>query len=407
MAQAGAAVIGTGFMGRTHVEALRRAGVRLAGILGSRPEKSKRAAADWSVPRGYANFEEVLSDPEATALHIATPNRFHFEMASAALERGKHVVCEKPLALDTEQSARLVEIARTRPEQAAAVNYNVRYYPLCIEARERIRRGELGRIFHVAGSYVQDWLLRRDDYNWRVLATEGGALRAVADIGTHWLDLVQWVTALEIESLSADLATVHPKRRRPRGEVETFAGTRRDALETEECEVTTEDYGAVLLRFRSGERGALWVSQVTAGRKNRLRFEIAGSERSLAWESERPNELWIGERDEPNRVLIRDPALLSPRAARFAAMPGGHNEGYADSFKQCFRDIYAWIETEPAARGEPEFPTFADGHRELVLCEAVLASAERGERIVIEPRLAAGHERRGTAKDAPKRGEES
>ena len=371
MTQLRAVVIGTGFMGWVHVEALRRAGVAVAGILGSSPEKSRAEADRHGLPRAYESFEEVLSDGTVHSVHIATPNRLHFEMAAAAFAAGKHVLCEKPLAMNSSESAKLVELASRHPHLAAGVNYNIRFYPLCLETRERVRNGAIGDVLHISGSYVQDWLLKPTDYNWRVLAEEGGELRAVSDIGTHWLDLLHAITGLEIESLCADLQTVHPVRQRPTGEVQTFAsgGT---GIEREPVEITTDDAASILLRFRGGARGSLNVSQVTAGRKNCLRFEIAGSDAALGWNSEQPNDLWIGHRDRPNEVLMRDPSLLGGVAQSATDYPGGHNEGYADSFKQCFRAFYSAIESGGLA--EPAFPTFADGHREIVLCEAILQS---------------------------------
>ena len=255
----------------------------------------------------------------------------------------------------------------------AGVNYNIRFYPLNIEARARIQAGELGDVFSVYGSYVQDWLLYPTDYNWRVLAEEGGALRAVADIGTHWMDLMQMVTGLEITGVYADLKTVHHVRRRPKGEVETFSAKVQEIDATEEIDIDTEDCGSILLRFKGGAVGNLWVSQLTAGRKNALRYEIAGAKRALAWNSESPNELWIGERNVPNQQLIRDPGLVSAAARTYITYPGGHNEGYDDTFKQCFKAFYDYLHAGDFSAPRP-FPTFADGHREIVLCEAVLRS---------------------------------
>jgi predicted dehydrogenase len=249
----------------------------------------------------------------------------------------------------------------------------MRFYPLCIEARERVRGGALGAVYSIQGSYVQDWLLYPTDYNWRVLADEGGALRAVADIGTHWLDLVQHITGLSVEAVCADLKTVHPVRMRPKGEVETFAGKVAQIAATDEIAIETEDCGAVLLRFQGGVRGVLWVSQVTAGRKNCLRFEIGGAQAALAWNSEEPNDLWIGRRNEPNQLLPRDPGLMSAAARAYASYPGGHAEGYPDSFKQCFKAFYDYIAAGDFNAPAP-FPTFLDGHREIVLCEAILKS---------------------------------
>jgi predicted dehydrogenase len=328
------------------------------------------------VPCAYRTYEEVLADPHILAVHIATPNRFHFSMAQQALEAGKHVMCEKPLAMRASESARLVAVAARCPQQCAGVNYNIRYYPLCLEAAHRVRTGQLGTILHVSGSYVQDWLLWPTDYNWRVLADQGGSSRAVADIGTHWFDLIHSITGLDVESVCADLRTVHPVRQRPPGEVTTFGVPGGGTAGLQPVDIDTEDYGAILLRFRGGARGAVVVSQVTAGRKNCLRFEMAGSAAALAFDSERPNALWIGHRDRPNESLIRDPALLSDLARSAASYPGGHNEGYPDSFKQCFQQFYDRIRANDYSNA-PKYPTFEDGHREIVLCEAVLRSVQQ------------------------------
>ncbi|MEQ8791905.1 MAG: Gfo/Idh/MocA family oxidoreductase [Pirellulaceae bacterium] len=375
----GAAVVGTGFIGPVHVEGLRRAGVHVVGILGSSAEKSRAAAERLQLKKAYVDYDELLADADVQSVHLTTPNRFHFAQASAALAAGKHVMCEKPLAMNADESRKLVRLA-AETSVAAGVNYNIRYYPLCLEAAARAADGRLGAVFHVAGSYVQDWLFHATDFNWRVQAEEGGELRAVADIGTHWLDLIWSISRLEVEAVCADLQTVYPRRRRPRGGSETFSGQANapgaKANDADSVPITTDDYGAILLRFRGGARGVLWVSQVTAGRKNCLRFEIAGARESLAWNSEQPNELWIGRRDEPNQSLLRDPALLSEPARAYADYPGGHNEGFPDTFKQCFRAFYDYIEAGDFA-APPTFPTFADGHREIMLCEAILASHRR------------------------------
>lgn len=372
MALTQAAVIGSGFIGPVHVEGLRRAGVPVIGILDATPERSRQAADALGLSRAYGDLDELLGDSQVQSVHIAVPNRLHYEMATKALKAGKHVMCEKPLAMNSRESADLVRLA-SESGVAAGVNYNIRYYPLCLEAAQQVRNGDVGDVFHVVGGYVQDWLVHETDFNWRVLADEGGPLRAVADIGTHWLDLIHAVTGLEAESVCADLKTVFPIRKRPTGDVETFSGKGAPPVATEPVQIDTEDYGCVMLQFQGGSRGCLWVSQVTAGRKNCLRFEIAGSKKSLAWNSESPNELWIGNRDEPNQVLMRDPALMTERAASFASYPGGHNEGFPDTFKQCFRDFYDYIAKGDFAR-TPRFPTFADGHREILLCEAILRS---------------------------------
>lgn len=377
MARIGAAVIGAGFMGGVHTEGLRRAGVEVVGALGVSSDETTRFVEAQGLPKGYASLDELLGDSRAQSVHIVTPNVLHFKMAKACLEAGKHVFCEKPLAMNSKETAELVALVEKSSTQAAAVNYNLRFYPLNLEARERVRGGELGKVFHVAGSYVQDWLLLDTDYNWRVIAEEGGALRAVADVGTHWLDLVHNITGLEAEAVCADLMVVHPVRRRPRGEVETYSGKLGSEAETEPVEITTEDYGSLLIRFKGGARGTLWCSQVTAGRKNCLRYELAGENAALEWISENPEVLWIGQRSGPNQILMRDPSLLSSTARGAISVPGGHAEGYADTFKQHFRAFYGYVEKGDFSAPAP-FATFQDGHREVVLCEAVLKSHETG-----------------------------
>jgi predicted dehydrogenase len=368
------AVIGTGFIGPVHVEALRRLGVPVAGILGSTPDKSQAAAARLGLPRGYESLDELLADPAVAVVHITSPNQHHFEHAKRVLEAGKHVVCEKPLAMTAAESAELVRLAAPLPV-AAAVCYNIRYYPLNREAKGRL--ANLGPVRHVTGSYFQDWLLKETDFNWRVLAGQGGALRAVADIGTHWLDLVTWITGLEVEAVCADLATFLPTRMRPAGGVETFSGKLNTCRVVEPVAIDTEDYGSVLIRFHGGARGNLTVSQMVAGRKNAIRYEIAAGNGSLTWDGERPNELHLGSRDNSNEMLLRDPSLLSADARRFADYPGGHNEGFPDTFKQLFKSVYDYIAADDYSAERP-FPTFADGHKEIVLCEAILRSAHEG-----------------------------
>ena len=367
------AIIGTGFMSWVHLDALRRIGVYVTGMLGSSAAKSLTAASKYGLNRTYLSIEEVLEDSEVDCVHVCTPNQSHFDLVSRALKAGKHVLCEKPLAMDSHESAELVHLANQFNQRATAVNYNIRFYPLCSEVRCRIQNGSLGKVLHVNGSYIQDWLLKPTDYNWRVLASQGGALRAVADIGTHWLDLITWMTGLRISAVCADLMTVHPVRNRPVGEITTFAAADESVGSAKQpVEISTDDYGAILLQFENGARGSLHVSQVNAGKKNCLRFEVAGSESACAWNSEIPNALWMGHRDRSNETLIRDPALLSPAAAIHAAYPGGHNEGYADSFRGCFAAFYNAIQQQDFS-GQ-SYPTFADGDREIRICEAILRS---------------------------------
>jgi predicted dehydrogenase len=273
------------------------------------------------------------------------------------------------------ESAELASLARGSG-RVAAVNYNLRFYPLVCEARELLRAGRLGRTLLIHGAYLQDWLLFDTDWSWRLEPGLGGPLRAIADIGTHWLDMVSFVTGLRVESVFADLATFHKTRQRPLGPIATFAG-RPSAAGCEAVPITSEDAATILLRFEGGARGTLVVSQVSAGRKNALSFEVDGSASALAWNSEEPNSLWMGQRSEANRLILKDPSLLSPAAARLSGFPGGHQEGYGDTLKNLFASYYAYIEASDfsAPRG---FPTFDDGHTEMLLCDALLASAQKG-----------------------------
>ncbi len=374
-----AAVIGGGFIGAVHVEALRRIGVEVLGLLGSSPERAEGVAGRLGIPRVYRDLDDLLADERAGVVHIASPNQHHFEQARRVLESGRHVVCEKPLASTSEETSALRDLAGSRPTQAAAVNYNIRYYPLCREVRDLIDSGALGRVLSVTGSYVQDWLLYPDDYNWRVEADGRTNLRAVADIGTHWMDLAQYLVGRPIRSVNADLATFHPRRLKPTGPTDTFTGSAGASdRPAREVDVATDDHAAVLLRFDAGIRGAFHVSQVTAGRKNRLTIEIAATEASAWWDSESPDRLWIGSRKGPSQLLPRDPALLGPAASAMAHYPGGHVEGFPDTFKQLYIDVYGWITQGRAAGRLPEFPTFADGDREVRLCEAIARSAADG-----------------------------
>jgi predicted dehydrogenase len=385
-------VIGGGFIGPVHVEALRRIGVEVVGLLGRSAERTARAAVALAIPLVYRNLDELLDDSRVGVVHIATPNAFHFDQAKRVLESGRHVICEKPLATSSTESQALLTLAESRPALAAAVNYNVRYYPLCHEIRDRIANGSAGGVLSVSGSYVQDWLLYPDDYNWRVEPDGPGQLRAVADIGTHWMDLAQFLIGTPIRSVSADLATFHQARFKRSGESDTFSGVGERGLVPAPAavEVTTDDHAAVLLRFEGGARGAFHVSQVTAGRKNRLTIEIAATEGSFSWNSDSPNRLWIGSRRGPNQVLERDPALVGRSAARISHYPGGHAEGFPDTFKQLYLDVYGWIVAGQAAGLAPAFPTFADGDREVRLCEAIAQSAAQERWVTVgEPALSA------------------
>lgn len=372
-----AGVIGTGFIGPVHVEALRRLGVSVTAICDV-GELGTQAAARLAIPQAFTDYQDLLACPDVDVVHITAPNRFHCEMSLAALRAGKHVVCEKPLAMNTRETKRIVDAAK-KATRVFAVNYNVRFYPAVLALRSLVQRGELGDIIHVNGSYMQDWLFKDTDYNWRLLPNEGGKLRAVADIGTHWLDTVSFVLSGEIKSVLADLVTWHTTRKRPLGEVQTFAKS--DAkVKYASYQVETDDFANVLLQFANGARGNLGVSQVAAGRKNCIRIEIYGSKKSAWWCSEDPEMLHFGNRDGANETAVRATAAFGDGAAGLMDYPPGHVEGFPDTFKMNFRNIYAAIVGE---KRERLFASVQDGHQEVAVCEAILKSNQARKWITV------------------------
>jgi predicted dehydrogenase len=369
----GVGVAGTGFIGPAHIEGLRRNGIQVLGLAENTPELAQQKAALLGVPHGYGSLDEMLADPDIDIVHLATPNHLHYPHAKAALLAGKHVVCEKPLSMTSEQSGELALLA-AEMKLVNAVNFNIRMYPLAHQARSMVQSGELGDLFILQGSYLQDWLLLPTDWNWRLEPEFGGTLRAVGDIGSHWLDLITFITGLHVEEVYADFKTFHPIRKKPAKELETFTGKILTPGDYIDQPIHTEDYATVILHYENGVQGVLTVSQVSSGRKNRLFYEINGSKSSLAWDSEKPNELWIGHRSGPNQTLLKDPSLLSPEARAVTSYPGGHNEGFPDTFKQLYAKVYEYIINGDYNKA-PDFPTFADGHYEMQLGEAIARSA--------------------------------
>jgi predicted dehydrogenase len=293
----------------------------------------------------------------------------------------KHVVCEKPLALTSTESGELLQLAAASG-LVHSTNFNLRFFSLVHEARSRVRAGELGEVWNVHGGYLQDWLLYPTDWNWRLEPAKGGELRAIGDIGSHWMDLAQFVSGQRIVELLADLATTIPVRQRPLGEVETFSSA--DDVAREDAPMSTEDLGHVLVRFDGGARGAFKVSQVSAGRRNYLHFEVDGSEAALAWNAESHEELWLGRRNEPNGILQRNPGLMSADAAAHTFLPAGHAEGWVETFRELYRAVYTAVATG-GPPPEPDYPTFADGHGANVLGDAI-ALSNRERRWVEVPR---------------------
>jgi len=369
-------IAGTGFIGPAHVEALRRNNIPVIGLSEATAELAQKKAAEMGIEKAYPSYEAMIADPEITVVHLATPNYLHHAEAKVALLAGKHVVCEKPLAMNSKESAELVKLAAEK-KLVNAINFNLRFYPLVHQARDMVQSGELGQLYIMQGSYLQDWLLYATDWNWRLQPEIGGTLRAVADIGSHWLDLLTFISGLKVEEVYADFKTFLPTRKKPAKPVETFTGKVLQPSDYIDQPIHTEDYASILLHYENGARGVLTVAQVCAGRKNRLYFEIDGAKQSLAWDSEHPNDMWIGRRDGPNGMLMKDPSLLTAETRQIVSYPGGHQEGFPDTFKQLQSKVYRYLQAGNMD-AKPDFPTFADGHYEMLLCEAVERSAKEG-----------------------------
>jgi predicted dehydrogenase len=377
----GAAVIGSGFIGTVHIEALRRIGVNVRGLLGSSPDRAAERAQKIGLSRGYGSLDELLDDDRVDVVHVTSPNNMHFPQVRQILAAGRHVVCEKPLAMDADQSRELVALAEASGK-VAAVNFNIRFYPLNQHLRAAVAEGSLGDVRLISGRYFQDWLLLDTDWNWRLEPEIGGRLRAVGDIGSHWLDLTSFVTGRRVTAVMADLATFIKTRKMPAGPVETFSLER--ATKTVEREIRTEDVATILLRYDNDARGVMSVSQISAGHKNSLQYEIDGSAGAAAWDSEKPDELWLGHRGRPNEVLARDAALMTPAGREAAALPAGHVEGFADTFAALFRAVYADV-ASGAMRAKPPYATFADGHEEMLVGDAIGRSAHEQRWVEVTP----------------------
>jgi len=374
MARVSTAIIGTGFMGRVHAEQIRRLGfVDIAGVAGVNAAEAAAFGQSMGIERTTGDYKELLADPAIQAVHVLTPNALHYPVSMDALHAGKAVLCEKPLAVSAKEASNMLKLAEKK-NLVHAVNHNLRYYPLVQHIRQYIAAGELGEVLHVQGTYSQDWLLYDTDFNWRIDAKENGALRAVGDIGSHWMDMIQHLTGLPITALCADLATFHKTRKKPKTAIQTFAGKKLKPSDYDEVKISTEDYGGLLLHLGDSARGAFTASQVAAGNKNRFAFEIYGTKSGVMWNQERPDELWIGNRNEPNRILIKDPSMLMGPAAGFADLPGGHSEGYDDAHKQLYKRFYRRV-ADPSA--PVDYPTFEDGWRGMVLLEKVVDSAKK------------------------------
>ena len=371
-------IIGTGFIGPTHIEAIRRLGfVDVIALAESNQEAAEKKAAELGIPKAYGDYRDMLKDDEVQVVHNCTPNHLHFAINKEIILAGKHVLSEKPLAMSSKESAELLELAQQHGV-VHGVNFNYRQFPVLKQLETMVQNGELGKINLVHGGYLQDWLLFDTDYNWRLAPEVGGKSRAVADIGSHWCDTVQYVTGKRIVEVFADLATVVPVRKKPTAAAATFGGAKAEDGMYEDVAIHTEDYASVLVRFEDGSRGVFTVSQVSAGRKNRLSFELNGSKSSVFWNQEEPEKLWIGHRDKANEVLMADPSLFAPEARGVIHHPGGHNEGWLDALKNMMKNFYTFIrEGKNLQTDKATFATFEDGHISMCITDAILESHEQ------------------------------
>jgi predicted dehydrogenase len=349
-----AGFIGAGFMAEVHSRAARSSGAEIAGIASSSPASAARAKDRLGVEQAYASVQDLLQDDTIDVIHVCTPNSTHHALAEAVLKAGKHVVCEKPLATNVQDATKLTELA-DMAGTVATVPFVYRFHPMIREARERVASGRTGRISTIQGSYLQDWLLSRDDDNWRVDAGLGGPSRAFADIGSHLCDLLEFVSGERITRVGALSRTL-------------FSGRANNK------DVQTEDLVAAVFTTEAGTVGNLLVSQVAPGRKNRLMIEISGAESTLQFDQEAPETLWLGKRSG-SQLLVRDPAALSPQAARLSVLPAGHPQGYQDAFNAFVADTYAAIHGDI----RDGLPTFRDGLRSAVLTESIIESSKGGE----------------------------
>jgi predicted dehydrogenase len=366
-------IVGAGFVAAFHIEALSRLGnVEVTAISDHVKELAQNVGLKYGISKTFDDFDKMLNDEEIEAIHICTPNYLHYEMVKKVIEHGKHVVCEKPLAMNSVEAKELVDKAKKKGI-TNAVSYNMRFYPMVQQVKAMVEDGEIGDIYLVHGTYLQDWLFFNTDYNWRVEATLGGESRVIADIGTHWFDMAQYTTGKRINRVMADFSTFIPVRKKPlKKEALTFTA-KREVEEYEEVNVDTEDHGTVLLRFDGNTKGVFTGSQVCAGRKNYLTLEINGSKQSLVWCQEDANKIWIGRRERENGVAQKDFNVLKPKSAVYAMSPGGLGEGYPDTFKNLFRNVYGTLEGE---KENGDYPAFIDGYEEIALVEAIIRSSK-------------------------------
>lgn len=372
------AVIGSGFIGTVHIEAIRRTGNHVKGLLAGSIESTKNGATKNRVEVGYSSIEDICNDADISVVHVTSPNALHFDQVSKLIAAGKHVICEKPLALNAAEGRALVSMA----EKANLVNalcFNTRFYPMVHEGADYVRTGNLGEVKYIKGHYHQDWLTLETDWNWRLDPEEAGHLRAVADIGSHLIDQIGFVTGLKIESVMADLHTLVKTRLKPTGPVQTF--TQDASSKRVPVEMSSDDAAGILLRYQGGARGTVSISQVSAGRKNSLNWEISGSKSAISFDSENPELLWIGHRGRANEQMLKDPGVNSSIAASNTFYPGGHVEGFGETFRALFEKVYSDIEKDER---NSLYPTFADGVESLQITDAIAKSSKEEQWVKVE-----------------------
>ncbi|MDF7661833.1 Gfo/Idh/MocA family oxidoreductase [Erwiniaceae bacterium L1_54_6] len=377
-----AAIVGAGFIGPAHLEAIRRIGdVEVVALCDASLEDAQRKAQQLNIPFAYADVAELLQHPGLQVVHNCTPNHLHASINRQVMLAGKHIFSEKPLCMTSVEARELLRLA-TEQGVVNGVSFVYRQFAMVQQAASLVRSGSTGRVFATHGSYLQDWMVQQTDFNWRTDAKIGGISRAVADIGSHWCDTVQFVTGQLITEVMADFATVWPVRHAPRQSGATF-GSASETAEYDEKQIDTEDYANVLLRFADGSRGSLTVSQVSAGRKNRLQFELNGSEHSVAWNQEVPQQLWLGYRAQPNALLSDDPSLMSRDVAASAHFPGGHIEGWPDAFKNMLSGFYRDVRNGSHATGS--YATFREGAQIMLVIEAMIQSHREQRWVKVAP----------------------
>jgi len=377
MKKIGMGLIGPGFVAAHHIDAVRRLGdVDVVAIAGSSEESAKKKAREYKVDRAYGDFRALIADPDVQVIHNTTPNYLHLPVTMAVLQAGKHVIADKPLAMNPEEGRKLRDAA-VAAKVGNVVTFNYRGNPLVQQARGMITRGETEGLSFVHGHYLQDWMTDPNVYSWRSDPAKGGVSSALGDIGSHWCDLAEHVSGLRIDSVLADLTTVIPIRYSSGASAEAFS--KDSAGDRLPVQVQSEDLASVLLRFENGTKGCFSVGQVLPGHKNDLQLELNGQACSLKWKQEEQNELWIGRHNQPNGLMAKDPSLVSPDVLRYIHLPGGHQESWADAFFNLIKDAYGWIREGAPADAKPAMlPTFEDGYRSTCLVDAMLKSHATG-----------------------------